>query len=138
MAVAVVVQRMVNAQASGVMFTVDPVSGLDSAITINSAWGLGEAVVGGDVTPDTVVIDRRSGRVVKQRTGAKTVMTVRATGGTALAPVPESCATVPACPRRRLSGWPGSVAGSRPSSSSRWTSSGAGPMPSCSSCRRGR
>ena len=89
-AVAVVVQRMVNAQASGVMFTVDPVSGLDSAITINSAWGLGEAVVGGDVTPDTVVIDRRTGRVTKQRTGAKTVMTVRSTGGTALAPVPEA------------------------------------------------
>ena len=88
-AVAVVVQRMVNAQASGVMFTVDPVSGLDSAITINSAWGLGEAVVGGDVTPDTVVIDRRSGRITKQRTGTKTVMTVRSTGGTALAPVPE-------------------------------------------------
>jgi rifampicin phosphotransferase len=88
-AVAVVVQRMVNAQASGVMFTVDPVSGLDSAITINSAWGLGEALVGGDVTPDTVVVDRRTGRVSKQRTGAKNVMTVRSTGGTALAPVPE-------------------------------------------------
>ena len=88
-AVAVVVQRMVNAQASGVMFTVDPVSGLDSAITINSAWGLGEALVGGDVTPDTIVVDRRTGRVSKQRTGAKNVMTVRSTGGTALAPVPE-------------------------------------------------
>ena len=88
-AVAVVVQRMVNAQASGVMFTVDPVTGLDSAITISSAWGLGEAVVGGDVTPDTVVIDRRSGRVTKHRTGNKTVMTVRSAGGTALAPVPE-------------------------------------------------
>jgi rifampicin phosphotransferase len=88
-AVAVVVQRMVNAQASGVMFTVDPVSGLDSAITINSAWGLGEALVGGEVTPDTVVVDRRTGRVSKQRTGAKNVMTVRSTGGTGLAPVPE-------------------------------------------------
>lgn len=88
--VAVVVQRMVNAQASGVMFTVDPVTGLDSAVTINAAWGLGEAVVGGDVTADTVVVDRRSGRVTKQRTAAKTVMTVRTAGGTALAPVPEN------------------------------------------------
>ena len=87
--VAVVVQRMINAQASGVMFTVDPVTGLDSALTINAAWGLGEAVVGGDVTPDTVVVDRRSGRVTRQRTAAKTVMTVRTAGGTALAPVPE-------------------------------------------------
>ena len=89
-AVAVVVQRMVNAQTSGVMFTVDPVSGLDSAITINSAWGLGEAVVGGDVSPDTFVVDRRSGKVTKQRTGTKNVMTVRAAGGTTLAPVPEN------------------------------------------------
>ena len=50
-AIAVVVQRMVNADASGVMFTVDPVTG-DIAITINSAWGLGEAVVGGQASPD--------------------------------------------------------------------------------------
>ena len=88
-AVAVVVQRMINAQTSGVMFTVDPVTGLDSAITINAAWGLGEAVVGGDVSPDTFVVDRRSGRVSKQRTATKDVMTVRAAGGTTSAPVPE-------------------------------------------------
>jgi pyruvate,water dikinase len=88
-AVAVVVQRMVNAHASGVMFTVDPVTGLDSAITINAAWGLGEAVVGGDVSPDTFVVDRRTGRISKQRTATKAVMTVRSAGGTALAPVPE-------------------------------------------------
>lgn len=88
-AVAVVVQRMVNAEASGVMFTVDPVSGLDSAITVNSAWGLGEAVVGGDVSPDSFEVDRQSGRIHKQRTGTKNVMTVRSAAGTTLAPVPE-------------------------------------------------
>ena len=43
---------MVNAEAAGVMFTADPVTGDDTAITINAAWGLGEAVVGGEVTPD--------------------------------------------------------------------------------------
>lgn len=88
-AVAVVIQEMVNAQASGVLFTVDPVTGLDSAITINGAWGLGEAVVGGDVTPDTFVVDRRSGRLSKQRIAGKAVMTVRSAGGTTLAPVPD-------------------------------------------------
>jgi phosphohistidine swiveling domain-containing protein len=97
--VAVVVQRMVNAQASGVMFTVDPVTGLDSAVTINAAWGLGEAVVGGDVTPDTIVVDRRSGRVSRQRTATKTVMTVRAAGGTVLAPVPENLRHRPSLPK---------------------------------------
>ncbi|MDN5762588.1 MAG: pyruvate, phosphate dikinase, partial [Microlunatus sp.] len=88
-AVAVVVQRMIDAQAAGVMFTVDPVTGLDSGITINSAWGLGEAIVGGDVTPDTFVIDRRSGRLTRQRIAAKEMMTVRSAAGSTLAPVPE-------------------------------------------------
>ena len=44
---AVVVQRMVDADAAGVLFTADPVTGDDSVIAINAAWGLGEAVVGG-------------------------------------------------------------------------------------------
>lgn len=89
-AVAVVVQRMINAQVSGVLFTVDPVTGLDSAITINSAWGLGQAVVDGDVSPDTFVIDRRSGRLTKQRTGTKEVMAVRSARGITLARVPQN------------------------------------------------
>ena len=56
-----VVQRLVAADASGVMFTADPVTGDDSAMVINSGWGLGEAVVGGLVTPDTFAVDRRPG-----------------------------------------------------------------------------
>ena len=87
-AVAVVVQRMINAQVSGVLFTVDPVTGLDSAITINSAWGLGQAVVDGDVSPDTFTVDRRSGRLTKQHTGTKEVMAVRSARGITLARVP--------------------------------------------------
>lgn len=89
-AVAVVVQRMINAQVSGVLFTVDPVTGLDGAITINSAWGLGQAVVDGDVSPDTFTIDRRSGRLTKQHTGTKEVMAVRSARGITLARVPQS------------------------------------------------
>src|SRR4051794_14472448 len=50
--VAVVVQELIDADASGIMFTADPVTGDDSMIEINAAWGLGEAVVGGQVTPD--------------------------------------------------------------------------------------
>lgn len=88
-AVAVVVQRMINAQVSGVLFTIDPVTGLDGAITINSAWGLGQAVVDGDVSPDTYAIDRRSGRLTKQHTGTKDVMAVRSARGITLARVPQ-------------------------------------------------
>src|SRR5687767_6905938 len=49
---AIVVQELIDADASGIVFTADPVTGDDSVIEINAAWGLGEAVVGGQVTPD--------------------------------------------------------------------------------------
>ncbi|MGW0070387.1 PEP/pyruvate-binding domain-containing protein, partial [Streptosporangium sandarakinum] len=57
-ALAVVVQELVPADAAGVMFTADPVTGARDRIVLNASWGLGEAVVGGLVTPDTVVVDR--------------------------------------------------------------------------------
>src|SRR5918993_3852100 len=60
---AVVVQRMVDADAAGVLFTADPVTGDDTVITINAAWGLGEALVSGQVTPDTFTVDRATGRL---------------------------------------------------------------------------
>ncbi len=57
-AMAVVVQKMVNSKASGVAFTVDPVSGDRSKVVIDAAWGLGEGIVGGFVTPDHFVVDK--------------------------------------------------------------------------------
>ena len=55
--IAVVVQQMVDADKSGVMFTSHPSTG-DPQITIEAAWGLGEAVVSGTVSPDNYVYDR--------------------------------------------------------------------------------
>ena len=60
---AVVVQRLVPADASGVMFTADPVSGDRTLVVINAAWGSGEALVGGLVTPDTFTVERQTGRL---------------------------------------------------------------------------
>ena len=78
----VVVQVMVPAQASGIMFTANPVSGVRGETCIDGAWGLGEAIVGGLVTPDHVVVDRAT-EVVKQMTIAdKAVMTAPAAIGT--------------------------------------------------------
>lgn len=57
-AMAVVVQQMVASEAAGVMITLDPVTGDRSAITIESSFGLGLAVVGGEVTPDRFVVDK--------------------------------------------------------------------------------
>jgi pyruvate,water dikinase len=60
---AVVVQEMVDATISGVLFTNDPVSG-DDEMTIESAWGLGEGVVSGEVTPDRFVVDGDTGNLI--------------------------------------------------------------------------
>jgi rifampicin phosphotransferase len=68
---AVVVQRMVRSEVSGVLFTANPVTGDRTELVINASYGLGEAVVSGMVTPDRLVVDRAT-LVVKERVlGAK-------------------------------------------------------------------
>jgi pyruvate,water dikinase len=62
-AMAVVVQTMVEARSAGVMFTRSPTTGDRSVITIEGAWGLGSAVVGGEVTPDRWVIGKITGEI---------------------------------------------------------------------------
>lgn len=57
-AIAVVVQRMVDSEASGVMFTADPATGDRTCVVIEAAYGLGEVVVGGQVEPDTYVVSK--------------------------------------------------------------------------------
>ena len=57
-AIAVVVQTLVDADRAGVMFTADPSTGDRSRIVIEGAFGLGEVVVGGQVEPDTYVLDQ--------------------------------------------------------------------------------
>jgi pyruvate,water dikinase len=62
-AMAVVIQRMVDARTAGVMFTRSPLTGDRSVITIEGAWGLGSSVVGGEVTPDRFVIAKITGEI---------------------------------------------------------------------------
>ncbi len=62
-AMAVVVQSMVNAHKAGVMFTRSPLTGDRSVITIEAAWGLGSTVVSGEVTPDRFVIAKITGEI---------------------------------------------------------------------------
>ncbi|MHA6779686.1 PEP/pyruvate-binding domain-containing protein [Pseudonocardia saturnea] len=85
---AVVVQRMVEAESSGVMFTANPANGRRDQIAISTAWGLGESVVGGTVSTDDHVVDRATGAVLSRHVADKTEMTVYAATGTAQRPVP--------------------------------------------------
>ena len=68
---AVVVQRMVDARASGIMFTTDPVSGRKDRVIIESSWGLGESIASGLVTPDRFICDKRSLRLVDRTVNRK-------------------------------------------------------------------
>ncbi|MER6507311.1 PEP/pyruvate-binding domain-containing protein [Nonomuraea sp. NPDC001636] len=92
-ALAVVVQELVDADAAGIMFTADPVTGARDEIVVNASWGLGEAVVGGLVTPDTLTLS--GGRVTGSKVADKTVMTVRTASGTREEPVPEELRRAP-------------------------------------------
>ena len=70
-AMAVVVQVMVPSEVSGILFTANPASGERSEMIINASFGLGEAVVGGQVTPDTFVVDHNSLEVKESLLGPK-------------------------------------------------------------------
>ena len=76
---AVVVQRMVDAQVAGVLFTADPVSGRRSRAVLDASPGLGEAVVSGMVNPDHLAVE--DGRVVDRRLGDKAVAVRALPGG---------------------------------------------------------
>ena len=94
-ALAVVVQLLVPAEAAGILFTANPVNGNPEQVVINAAWGLGEAVVGGMVTPDTLIMDKANGHIIDQTIADKRVMTVGVNGGTQEQPVPDSLKQVP-------------------------------------------
>jgi pyruvate,water dikinase len=69
---AVVVQRMVGARSSGVMFTRSPITGDRSVVALDASWGLGSAVVSGDVTPDSFVVSKVTGEIARRTIATKT------------------------------------------------------------------
>ncbi|HKH22412.1 MAG TPA: PEP/pyruvate-binding domain-containing protein, partial [Solirubrobacterales bacterium] len=72
-AMGVAVQLMVDAAVSGVMFTCNPVSGDPSTVAINASWGLGLAVVGGEVTPDEYRVSKVTREVLNRSIGPKEI-----------------------------------------------------------------
>jgi pyruvate, water dikinase len=80
-AMGVAVQLMVDAEISGVLFTCNPVSGDPSMVAVNASWGLGLAVVGGEVTPDDYLVSKVTREVVREHVHAKDVQYVPDAGG---------------------------------------------------------
>jgi phosphohistidine swiveling domain-containing protein len=71
LSLAVVVQKMVESQVSGVLFTANPVTGLRTETVIDAAYGLGEALVSGQVEPDHYVVDAQAMKIVSKTLGKK-------------------------------------------------------------------
>jgi pyruvate,water dikinase len=89
-AMAVVVQTMVDARTAGVMFTRSPLTGDRSVMTIEGSWGLGSAVVGGEVTPDRWVVGKITGEISVREISTKLIRHAAAAGGgIETVPVPE-------------------------------------------------
>jgi pyruvate, water dikinase len=77
---AVLVQKMVDATVSGILFTRDPNTG-ENHVIVEAGWGLGEAIVGGEVTPDHYVIDGVTQKIVHKQLSEQKIRVVRADGG---------------------------------------------------------
>ncbi len=102
-AIAVVIQRMVESDLAGVMFTANPVTGERGEVVVDASSGLGEAVVSGLVTPDHYVLDEHG--AVRERTAGRREVVIRgAPGGGVIHHVPPNGATVdePALPDAAL------------------------------------
>lgn len=80
-ALSVVVQKMVNSEKSGVMFTANPISQNMDEMMINASYGLGEAVVSGMVTPDEYIVNKNTKEVLETTISEKNVMVIKADDG---------------------------------------------------------
>ena len=71
---AVVIQKMVQSEVSGITFTADPLSGSDSVIVTEASWGMGAALVDGRVSPDQYLVDKSTGRLTSIKISDKKFM----------------------------------------------------------------
>jgi pyruvate,water dikinase len=109
--IAVLVQLLVLADVSGVIFSANPLSGRRDETVINASWGLGESVVGGSVTPDTYVVrsdvartagDVDAWQIAERGLAEKRRMTVAVAGGTREVDVPRLLRSQPALEDRQI------------------------------------
>jgi pyruvate, water dikinase len=93
---AVLVQQLVFADVSAVLFTANPVTGNRDELVINASWGLGESIVGGTVTPDAYVLRAADLAVASRKIAEKRRMSVPSAGGTREVDVPRFLRARPA------------------------------------------
>lgn len=81
MNVAVIVQKMIQSEVSGIAFSAHPISNDRTQLVIEAGFGLGEAIVSGEVTPDTYVVDKKTGRLLEKQVSQQERKLIRATSG---------------------------------------------------------
>jgi pyruvate,water dikinase len=101
-AMGVAVQLMVDAEVSGVMFTCNPLTGDPSTVAVNASWGLGLAVVGGEVTPDEYRVSKVTGEVLRRTIGPKLIEYGPGAAGAERAEVAAERQDVPCLDDQRL------------------------------------
>lgn len=101
-AMAVVVQEMVQAEAAGVMFTVDPLTRVSTKMTIAASYGLGEVLVSGQVTPDTYTITKKDLSIFQRNIGRKEIKVIQQGNGTTVVAVPGTEQLRPCLPDSRI------------------------------------
>ena len=87
--IAVPIQKMIQSEVSGVMFTVDPISHDRDKIVIEAAWGLGDYIVQGVVTPDHYEISRASGKIITKTVSKQEIMETRSNQGVKEVKIPS-------------------------------------------------
>jgi phosphoenolpyruvate synthase/pyruvate phosphate dikinase len=87
--IAVLVQQLVAADVSAVVFSANPITGNRDEVLINASWGLGESIVGGTVTPDMYIVRKSDLAFVQRMVANKERMTVSAPSGTREVDVPR-------------------------------------------------
>jgi pyruvate,water dikinase len=95
--ISVAIQELIFSQTSGVMFTLEPVSGDKDKVVINASWGLGEAIVGGQVTPDEYVVEKDTFRIAEKHIAKKSKQIIsNKKGSTKWVAVPQKMQNRPA------------------------------------------
>jgi len=80
--IAVIIQKMIESQASGIIFTVDPVTNDKERIIVDAVWGLGELIVQGSVVPDHYVVQKGTFDILSKQVSDQTIMLTRTPSGT--------------------------------------------------------
>lgn len=93
--ISVAIQKMVNSRSAGVMFTLDPVTGDRSKITIDANWGFGESIVQGMVSPDSFIIGKNPLSIKQSIIGQKDQKFVANGCGTVVEAVPFDDQVIP-------------------------------------------